>query len=920
MSEAQQLRFRRGRLIVTALVGVGILLALSRIATDLYVDVLWHREAGYLPVFLRSLVWTWGVRVVASVVVAALLFVNLRWVAARLGTLHIRRRFGNLEIAERVPSTWINGAIVAFSILLGLWFGAAVGEGVSRSVLLWLNAESWGVVDPFLGRDLSFYVFTVPLLRAGLTFLLILGFLLLTVVVAGYAATGAVQMGPKGVSMDAAARRHLGTLVGVFLLLLAARAGLSRPVLLFAGTSDVQGIFGFTDANARLPALRIQAVLYVLGAVGVIWGAWKGRFLPGVVGVGAALVGATVVSQVWPGVVQKFQVVPNELDRETPYIEQAIHFTRMGYGLDDLARERYEAKAEGAVDWNEATEQFVGLPTWSPSALLTYFREVEARFRYYEFLNVAYDRYDTPRGPVPVALAVREVDPAGIEDPNWQNLHLRDRYIAGNGAVAVPATENDGGRPRMYLAGIPPEFDPAAPESLRLDRSQVFFGTRPQPYALVNPEDSAFAAPGGGPGVVGEDLPRGIRIGGFLRKLLLAWNLREANLLFASEVRDDAQLVLRRGVHERVEAIAPFLRFPEAPYPVIHDGRIVWVLEGFTGTRYFPLSQVNSMELSRPLAWARNSVKVTVDAVTGDVDFWRVPVDDPIIDAWSRAFPELLKPIDEMPDGLRDHLRYSQTMLSLQAEILLQFHQEDAPVFFGQQDVWATPQELAQSTNPVQYRPEYAWYRMPGDDEATFQLTTAFVPAGRQNLTALLSGRLRADGTPELRLWDVPVEEQVRGPRQVEALIEQDPTISQQFSLWRTSGSRVWTGHLHLVPVGDRIVYMEPVFLAAEADAIPELERFVVSDGSRVEMAETLAGAIRALAAQDGMEVDGPAPGPGVSAADVSSLDPALWPAEALDLLDRAEERLRQGDFAGFGERLQELRRLLRGISGGGTP
>ena len=923
MTDIAQARLRRGRLAILLLLGFAVLLGLSRVATQFYVDVLWHRQTGYLPVFLRSLAWVWGLRAIMTLLVSVLLYLNLRVVASRLGALHIRRKFGNLEIAEQVPKQWITGAVVGFSVLMGLWFGGVVPEGVSRSVLLWLSAGEWGMVDPYLGRDLSYFVFTVPVLQAGLAYLLILAFLVLTVVVAGYAATGGLQLGPNGVKIEETARKHLGALMAVFLLLIAARSALARAMLLQGGNSDVQGIFGFTDAQARLPALRIQATLFVMAAVGLVWGAWKNRALPALASVIAVLVGSTVVAQLYPNFVQRFQVVPNELARETPYIDQALRFTRMGFGLDEMERRLFEARAEGQVDWDDARAQFAGLPVWSSDALLTTFREVDARFRYYDFRNVAFDRYPGPNGPVPVAVSVREVDPLGIEDPNWQNLHIRERYIVGNGVVAIPATEKTPqGRPQTYLSGIPVEMDPAAPPSLQLDRSRIFFGNQAQQYALVNASDSAYTAPDGGIGAAGVDFPAGITVGGFFKKLLLAWNLQEANLLFAGEVEPNSRLILRRGVIERVQAIAPFLRFPEAAYPVVDGGRVVWVLEGYTASSYFPLSQPFRLEATRPgIAYARNSVKVTVDAVTGAVDFYRVPVEDPLLEAWSQAFPELLKPLSEMPASLQTHLRYGQGMIALQAEVLLQYHQDEAPVFFGQQDVWARPQELAQSTNPVQYRPEFGLYRMPGDTEPTFQLTTAFVPAGRQNLTGILAGRLREDGSPELRLFDVPIEEQIAGPRQVEALVEQDPAISQQFSLWRTGGSRVWTGHLHLVPVGDRLVYMEPVFLAAEEDAIPELRRFVVSDGRRVAMEETLLGAIQALAAGDGGSVGAIGPSPvdaGASAnLGLPGIDPSRWPAEALDMLEEAEARLRAGDFAGFGERLDRLRTLLRSLSSG---
>jgi hypothetical protein len=631
--------------------------------------------------------------------------------------------------------------------------------------------------------------------------------------------------------------------------------------------------------------------------------------------VAAAVLATIGLGQLYPALVQRFQVVPNELGREAPYIEHNLAFTRLGFGLDQLDRSRFPARAGPDVDWDEAARQLRGLPVWTRATLLTTFREVEARFGYYEFRDVAMDRYPGPDGrQVPVALAVREVDPGAIEEPNWQNLHLRERYVAGSGAVAVAAAgRTPEGSPRTYLRGLPPEFVGGdAPPGLALERSAIFVGSRVQPpYALIRPSESAYTGLDGSPGRAGADFPRGIGVGGPVRKLLLAWYLREANVLFSSEVRTDSRLVLRRGAVERARAIAPFLRFPEAPYPVVAHGRIVWILEGFTATRSFPLSRPFDLEFRSPVSYVRSSAKVTVDAVTGEVAFYALPTPDPLRDTYARAFPGLFRPLDDMPEVLRAHLRYPRVLLTRQAEVLLAYHQETPATFFGQQDVWDLPEEQSEGTTTVPYEPEYGLLRFPGDEVERFQIVMSFVPRGRQNLTALLSALIEDDGRYGLRLFDVPVENQVPGPRQVEALVEQDPIISQQFSLWRTGGSDVWTGHLHLVPVGERIVYMEPVFLAATADAIPELRRFVMSDGRRVVMGESLDGALALLSGREvggaeGVDASGDPAGAGIEV-----------PREALELLDLAEARLRAGDWAGFGEALARLRALLGGGGAG---
>ncbi|MDP2956630.1 MAG: UPF0182 family protein [Longimicrobiales bacterium] len=905
---------RGGRLVLAAVVAVTLLLILARIGTTLFTEILWHAEAGYSEVFWTRIVWQWGARVLGGLLVAVLVFVNLRIVSATLGGIQIKRRFGNLEISEQLPRSYIFWSTAGLSAMLAAWFGAAVPPSMGLQALMLVHGEAWGVTEPFLGRDAGFYVFWVPVLGAVITFALVVLFLLFTLATAGYATTGALRWGRGKVVAQDLPRVHLGLLLGAFFLLLGARLWLSRYLLLLGGSSGVQGIFGFTDAQARIPGFQTLVVICVVAGVGIAWSAWKNRGVPLVAAALTTIVATLVIGQFYPALVQRFQVEPNELDRETPYIEASLAFTRAGFGLDGLERRRFAYRPDDAVDWGEGAAQFRGLPVWNRSALLTTFRQLEARFPYYDFPEVSIDRYPSASGPRVVAVSVREVDPAGIQDPNWQNLHLRERYVAGMGVVATLASERTPeGRPPMLLSGIPPEpvgTGRDLPE-LVLTRPEVFYGARPQVHAVVNPGQDQFLSPEGTPGVAGVDFPAGVQLASWVRTVALAWRFRDANLLFAGEVHSDSRFLYRRQVLERVQAIAPFLRYPEAPYPVVADGRVVWLVEGFTGTRAFPLSTPHELQTLRLVSYARNSIKITVDAVSGRVDFYRVPVEDPLADTYQRAFPGLFKPVEEMPTAVREHLRYSKELLNLQAEVLLQYHQETAQAFHGQQDVWELSSELAEDTNPVAYRPEYGVWKLPGEAEPRFTLSTVFVPSGRQNLTAVLAGRTGAGGVPELVLLDVPVEDQVPGPRQIESLVEQDPIISQEFSLWRTGGSEVWTGHLHVVPVGRRVLYMEPVFLAAESDAIPELRRFVVSDGVRVSMTEDLAGGIAALA---GFEL---APLVGAS----SAAGAPGWPSAALDILNRAESRLREGDWVGFGQALQELRTLLESAGGPGpTP
>ncbi|HUP52151.1 MAG TPA: UPF0182 family protein [Longimicrobiales bacterium] len=920
---------RGGRLALAIVLAFVVTIALGRAVSAAYVEILWQTESGYGSVFWQRVLWEWGIRAVAAAAVALLIVVNLRVAAKTLGGIQIRRRFGNIEISERIPKHLVFWGILSVAALLGLWFGAAVPANLGIQALLLAQGVTWGVTEPVLGHDIAFYAFWLPLLASGVTLALIVMFLVFSLVTAAYAATGTIRWFKGHVEAHDLPRLHLGSIIAVFLLLLAVRLWLQRYFLLLEGSSEVQGIFGFTDAEARLPALQTLTVICVGAAAGTLWGTLKNRATPMVASFVAVVVGSIAIGQVYPALIQRIRVEPNELARETPYIEHNLDFTRLGFGIDQLERRRFAYDGSESVDWVAAVEQFSGLPVWNASSLLATYRQLEALFPYYDFSDISIDRYPTPFGPVTVAISARQIEPSGIQDPNWQNLHIRKRYVAGMGATAsLAAVKTPEGRPQMLVSGIPPEVPPGAREvpALQIDRPELFFGTRQQPYAVLSPGAEPYLAPDGSQGVAGVDYPRGIRLSSSLRTALIAWQFGDANLLFASELTDSSRFIFRRRVVDRAAAIAPFLRFPEDPYPVVADGRVYWMLEGFTGTGAFPLSRAIDFGTIRSgVRYVRNSVKVTVDAVTGAVAFYRVPVEDPLADAYGSAFPGLLRPLEEMPEGLRAHLRYPRALLAAQSRVLLHYHQETAAQFHGQQDIWNEAQELSEGATPGPYRPEYALYTLAGETEPRFQLTTVFVPVGRQNLTGTLVGRTDASGAPELILLDVPVADQVPGPRQVEALVEQDPEISEQVSLWRASGSEVWSGHLHLVPVGKRFVYFEPVFLAAEADAIPELRRFVVSDGRRVVMTEDIGSAIRELA---GLELDAlgledtlpeiltgtqgeaaPLPAPGAG---------SRWPAEALDLLEEAETSAREGDWQGFGEALAELRALLERLEAGG--
>jgi len=911
--------FRSDRRVVSLVSAFFIAVVLADLFARFYVDKLWFEAAGYSAVFWKQLIWQWGARVFTGILAALFIYANLKIASKSLGKFRIRRQMGDLVFSEEVSTGYVNRIGLIVAAFFGLWFGLVVSSRLGLQFLFTLNGASWGEKDPIFERDLSFYVVSLPFfetlvgLVAGIVAVSLLIVIIIYVLSGVIGISNKLQWTPSNLGTKGRPRKHLAVLVCSLLTILAGMIWLSRYGLLTNGNSAVQNIFGYTDYYARLPVLNLLTGLTLSLAISTLAVGFKRLAIRVPMVIFAFTVFGLGAGQIYPSFVQRFRVEPNELSLEGSFIEENMRFTRMGFGLSELERKEFEYKRpEEGVDWLEAMEQFNGLPVWNAQALLTTYRELEARFPYYDFFGATIDRYPTDEGVVPVALSVREILPSGIQDRNWQNVHIRTEYIQGNGIVASYASNRTSeGRPPMLISGIPPDVTSNAetPSKLLVDNPTVFVGSNPQNYAVVNEKFSEDRKT-----IRSQFNSRGIPINSLTRTIASAWYFQDTNLLFSDDLDTASELLFKRDALDRVRSIAgSILHFPEQPYPVVHEGAIVWVLDGFTMSSDYPLSKLTEFPGTRGMRYVRNSVKVTVDAETGEVVFYVVDANDPLLDLYRNSFPGMFLELASMPSELQAHLRYSTSMLDLQANVLNQYHQETASLFHGQQDVWTLPQELSQNSSTVPYRSEYGIYTLPGESEEAFLLTTAFVPRGRQNLTAILVAHNDPQDYGRLVLFEIPVEDQVPGPRQVEALIEQDPVISQQFSLWRTGGSQVWTGHIHLVPVGETLVYMEPVFLAAEEDAIPELRRFVVSDGYRVSMEPTLAGAIGGLET-DIFEMTAE------SLSDIEDIEELRevtrdWPAEALNLLEQAERAAQNLDFAAFGESLRQLRDLLQNLS-----
>jgi len=898
-------------------------LLLSRWVAGLVVDALWFHGEGAGRVFWTRSLADWGARLLSGLVAGVVVAQSLRPVARRFANLQIRRRLGDLVIQERIPPQMLRWVWRGGGILAGLWFAAAIPRGIGITILLAFVGPQTGVVDPVLGADLGFFLFRLPAFAGVLTWGILLTLFVLALVGGGYLASGGLRIEANEIRTSAPVVRHLSGMLAVLFFLVSLRLGIAPHLLLSDGSSAVQGIVGAADVSARIPALRLTALVAFFASMAMAWGSVRGRLLPALVGGSGVTVFALVALWAYPGMVQRFQVQPNELIRETPHIERAVEATLRGFGLGEMNRQRLRYRSPLDSDLELAAGALARVPLWTEKTLDETFSQVEARFEYYGFGGIHFTRYPDPGQPdleIPVALAVREIIPTGIplEGQTWQNLHLRERYVSGIGGVAGPANrQTTEGRMPAWVAAVPPEFrkGPGVPPALELTRPQVHIGILPQRYSILTPTPEAFRGPDGEIGTAGKDFPRGIPMGSIARRILLAWAFQDLNLLISGEVGRTSRLVHRRDVGARVRALAPFLYFPERPYAVVENGRFYWIIEGFSTSTQYPLSVAHSVDARFRVNYLRNSVKAVVDAVTGDTRFYAVDPSDPVLQGWGAVFPGLLKNLEEAPDALIGHFRYSRWYLERQIQVLLRYHQTDPAVFHGQQDRWAVPMEVPDAQGVIPYRPHHAFLTLPDDAEESWVLSTALIPAGRQNLASFLASRWSPDRGGEILLWDVPQEDQVAGPRQVSALVEQDPVIAEQFSLWRRGGSDVSTGHLYLVPVGETLLYMEPVFLAAESNPIPEIRRYIVSDGRRVAMEPTLQGAIQALRTGERGRLERSIQESEGAVLEGDVLPSPTYVQDALGLLEDAETRLRQGDWEGFGRGLEQLRSLLRRLA-----
>ncbi len=894
-----------GVVVVAALIMLGL-------TSGFLVDWTWFASIGYIDVFWTVVAARALVFGIVFVVTAGVLWLNGAHAARhgqRLGAFEQQLLGGQLAglLDEARRRRLWRLLVTPTALVLGLL--VALGEVGNWDVLLrYLHQAPFGDVDPIFGKDIGFYLFSLPAYVALKNWLLVILFLSALVAGAIYWLQGDIEIDPTRRRLSTAAVVHGSALLGGFFAIKAGSYLLDRYRLLYGDNSVVVGA-GYTDLHIELPILWFLVGLAALAAL-VSWANLRVRSarlpLAALIAVfGSSFVLATLV----PAVVQRFYVKPNELELEKPYIAHNIALTRRAYNLHQIDVKPFSVEqtlTAQALETNRETIDNIRLWDWQP--LMDTYAQLQEIRTYYKFHDVDVDRYRLADGYHQVMLSTRELQSSLLQAnaQTWVNRHLL--FTHGNGVVMSPVTRKTSeGLPQFYLKDIPTVSD-GGPE---IREPRVYFGEDTDNYAIVKGSVEEFDYPKGKDNIYRSyDGKDGVSIGGVAARALFAWHFGDVNLLLSRYITADSRILLRRTITERIGAIAPFLRLDRDPYAVVSEGRLFWIQDAYTTSSWFPYAQ----PLPRVgLNYIRNAVKIVVDAYNGTTDFYLADPADPIAATYARIFPGLFKPFDAMPRDLQAHVRYPEELFFMQAQIYRTYHMESPEVFYNREDLWQFPRHPEGGQN-VTLMPYYIIMRLPGEPRAEMFLMLPMVPSQRENMIAWLAARCDAPDYGKVIVYEFPKDRLVYGPFQIEARINQNTEISQQLSLWNQLGSRVIRGNLLVIPIEHSVLYVSPLYLRAESGQLPELKRVIAAYGERVVMEETLTGALAALFNEPGHAPLGA--GPAAGPARAPDRDQAH---AALGHYERAMEHLKAGDWDGFGTELEALRATLDAAQHGGA-
>ena len=929
----------RRRILLPTLLTLGALLFLLAVFTGVWTDRLWFQSVGYSSVFTKVLTTRVVLFVVLGVVFAAAVVVNVV-VAYRLQPLlPVRARRFDPVWRYREVITPIRGRVVAGVFLLLAVTAGSIGSGHWQQFMLWREGGSFGQNDVyFTSRDIGFFVFDYPWYR----FLLSYGFTLLVVCVLAAAAThylygGITLQGRDRISSSAQA--HLSVLLGLFMLLKAVAYYYDRFGLALSDGSLFTGI-SYTDANARIPSKNILLVIAIICALLFFANVVRRSLLLPAIGLGLLVLSSILIGGIWPAIMQSFQVKPSEPDKEGPFIERNITATRNAYDVFDVQIEPYDAQTGlSSQELTEAAESTPGTRLLDPTLVAPAFEQLQQVRGYYSMAQTLdVDRYPVEGSDQPqdMVIAARELNLDGLQDSqrNWNNDHTV--YTHGLGVVAARGNERSPlGQPVWTVEDLPPQ---SSEPSLEISRPEIYFGENSPEYSIVGQAEGASPIEVDIPQGSADDTAAstttytgsgGVEVGGLFNQALYALKFGEPNILLSGRVNPESSILYDRDPRERVSTVAPWLTVDGNSYPAVVDGRIVWIVDAYTTSSSYPMSQLVSLEdvtsdsltdqgsyaalPNDQINYMRNSVKAVVDAYDGTITLYAWDEADPVLNAWRDIFPDVVEPLESIPPELMAHLRYPEDMFKVQRDILSTYHVTDPQIFYQGEERWRIPVDPTNtdSTQP----PYYLSVQRPGETAPKFSLTSVYLPNGRENLAAFVSVNSEATDTAEggygtLQILQLPTTTSVLGPSQIANSFQTDTGVTQALLSFKQNDTQVLFGNLLTLPVGEKLLYVQPVYTARTATegTYPVLQYVVASFGDDVGFGRTLDEALRVAL--------GRAPAPGPTAPGGTETPPGS--GDVVDLLnqaqakyDEAQQALAGGDLAGYQSAINEMNALV---------
>ena len=696
--------------------------------------------------------------------------------------------------------------------------------------------------------------------------------------------------------------------VGIlFFLMIGVHFFLKQYDLLFGSTGAVFGA-GFTDVNITLWMYRILMGLSVLAAIGFAVGITKKKVKPAVavpvvmIAIGLLGTGAAML-------VQNFIVSPDEINKESKYLERNIEYTQYAYGLDNVDMKAFKASQDLTSDDianNEETISNIRINDYDPTK--TFYNQTQSIRQYYTFNDVDVDRYTIDGDYTQTFLSAREIDEEKISG-TWLNRHLK--YTHGYGATLSRVDKiTASGQPDVLIKNIPPESS----VDVQITNPEIYYGEMTNDYILVNTSEDEFDYPDGNNNKYCQyNGKAGIKMN-LITRLMFSVRERSLKMLVSGNIKGNSKILINRNIEKRVKAIMPYLDYDDDPYMTTVDGKLYWIVDAYTATNRYPYSEPYNAETD--VNYVRNSIKVVIDAYNGNTDYYIVDKNDPIAQTFKKIYPKLFKDIEDMPEGIRAHIRYPGTLLNIQAEIYQRYHMNDVKVFYQNEDLWQIASEIY-GTEEKQMTPNYYIMKLPGEKSAEFVNSIPFTPKDKKNMMGLLVARNDGGDYGKLVLYQMPKSKIVYGPMQVEAQIDQNTEISKEFSLWNSSGSKYSRGNLFVIPIEDSLLYVEPVYLEATNSSIPEVKRVIVVYNDEIAYESTLAAALNSLFGEGSAHDSKAAADKDKDKAD--SGDKTLTKAELIekcqDAYDAAQDALKDGNWQEYGKHMDELEKYLKELA-----